>query len=56
MDGSHDARCNDPQSSVFLELISQQIIDWEVLAPYFSLRVQALTTINLFRNVQVGVD
>ena len=39
MDGSHalDARCNDPQSKLFLELISQHIIDWEVLAPYFSL-------------------
>ena len=39
MDGTNalDARCNDPQSTLFLELISQHIIDWEVLAPYFSL-------------------
>ena len=39
MDGSDalDARCSDPQSALFLELISQHIVDWEVLAPYFSL-------------------
>ena len=40
MDGSIsalDARCGDPQSALFLELIAQHIVDWEVLAPYFSL-------------------
>ena len=41
MDGTNalDARCNDPQSTLFLELISQHIIDsdWEELASWFSL-------------------
>ena len=31
------ARCSDPQSTLSLELISQHIVDWKVLAPYFSL-------------------
>ena len=32
-----DARCNDRQSALLLELISQHIVDWEALAPYFGL-------------------
>ena len=40
MDGSIsalDARCSHPQSALFLELIAQHIVNWEVLAPFFSL-------------------